>query len=152
MPEKRWPAKQFAALARRLQASRGILSGVIGGREDEELCSQLVDLGKGSILSYMPAESLEETAALMEMAACVVCNDSMGLHLAAAVDASVVALFGPTDPHTVAPRGEKIRVVQGSLPPSYRQILGTFDREQSAQAMASISLDSVVAAVEAALE
>ncbi len=42
-------------------------------------------------------------------------NDSGITHLAAAAGASVVAIFGPTDPAVWAPRGRLTRVVSGKL-------------------------------------
>ncbi len=40
-------------------------------------------------------------------------NDSGITHLAAAVGASVVAFFGPTDPNEWGPRGERVTIVRG---------------------------------------
>ena len=56
-----------------------------------------------------------QTAALMERAAAVVTVDSAPLHLAAALGVATVALFGPTDPARVAPRGPRHRVVRLDL-------------------------------------
>lgn len=42
-------------------------------------------------------------------------NDSGITHLAAAAGARVVAIFGPSDPAVWAPRGDRVRVIQGDL-------------------------------------
>lgn len=42
-------------------------------------------------------------------------NDSGITHLAAACGASVVALFGPTDPRVWGPRGERVAILQADL-------------------------------------
>jgi len=42
-------------------------------------------------------------------------NDSGITHLAAATGARVIAIFGPTDPAIWAPRGERVRVIQGKF-------------------------------------
>jgi ADP-heptose:LPS heptosyltransferase len=41
----------------------------------------------------------------------VICNDSGGMHLAAAVGTPVVAVFGLTDPHRTGPLGEGHRLI-----------------------------------------
>ena len=45
----------------------------------------------------------------------MVTNDSACLHLAAAVETPVVAIFGPTDPRKYGPRGSRDRVVQRQM-------------------------------------
>ena len=59
----------------------------------------------------MLAPSLETLAGLAAEAVTVVANDSGPAHLAAAVGAPTVALFGPTRPEHFAPRGRQVRVV-----------------------------------------
>ena len=51
-----------------------------------------------------------ELAALLAQCAAVCCNDSGGMHLAAAVDVPVVAVFGLTDPARTGPLG-RARVI-----------------------------------------
>ena len=49
--------------------------------------------------------TLMELAALLKKCAVFVTNDSGPMHIAAAVDTPVVALFGPTDPLKTGPYG-----------------------------------------------
>lgn len=53
---------------------------------------------------FVASEDLVETSAILKNAALVVGNDSGPLHLAAALGAKVVGLFGPSAPHLTAPR------------------------------------------------
>jgi ADP-heptose:LPS heptosyltransferase len=59
--------------------------------------------------------TLPQLAALMQRAGLVLTNDSASLHLACAVGAPVLALFGPTDPRKYGPTGPRDRVLQRRL-------------------------------------
>ena len=59
--------------------------------------------------------NLYELACWLATARVYIGNDSGITHLAAAVGIPVVAIFGPTDPAIWAPRGERVRVVSGTL-------------------------------------
>jgi heptosyltransferase III len=60
-------------------------------------------------------DSLYELGCWLASARIYIGNDSGITHLAAAVGAPVVAIFGPTDPAVWAPRGEHVSVVSGKL-------------------------------------
>jgi heptosyltransferase III len=60
-------------------------------------------------------ENLYELACWLASARIYIGNDSGITHLAAAVGAPVVAIFGPTDPAVWRPRGERVAVVSGPL-------------------------------------
>jgi ADP-heptose:LPS heptosyltransferase len=60
-------------------------------------------------------DNLYELACWLATARVYIGNDSGITHLAAAVGTPVVAIFGPTDPAVWAPRGDRARVVSGSL-------------------------------------
>lgn len=147
MTEKRWPLEEFAALARELGEDHGLVLAVLGGPDEVALCEELQEEVGPTLRSLLPSPDLATSAAWMQMAGCVVTNDSMAMHLAAGVGARQVALFGPTDPLTVAPRGERVRVVRGAVAPCYQQILGTFDRERARAAITSLSREEVRGAV-----
>lgn len=61
--------------------------------------------------------ALELLAGLIAEAGLFVGNDSGVSHLAAAVGAKTLALFGPTNPALWRPLGENVRIVQGKTPP-----------------------------------
>ncbi len=60
--------------------------------------------------------TLAQVASLLRRARCYVGNDSGITHLAAAVGATTVALFGPTDPVIWAPRGSRVHVIHAPEP------------------------------------
>jgi heptosyltransferase-2 len=89
---KRWP--YFADLARQLAPEMV----VIGGTEDLAVGDSIVAQAAGRARSAVGQLTLRESAAMIERAACVICNDSLALHLASALGRPVVAIFGPTAP------------------------------------------------------
>ncbi len=150
MPEKRWAPERFAALAQRVGSETNWPVLLLGGPGDTETCSQVMqalESPEAHVFNLCPSGSFSETAGLLKGSSGVVSNDSFGLHLSAAVQAPVVGLFGPTDPETVAPRGENIWIVKSSVSADYKQILGTFNSAQSQAAMDAISVEEVWSAV-----
>lgn len=59
----------------------------------------------------MRLDNLYELACWLATARVYIGNDSGITHLAAAAGASVVALFGPTDPRIWSPRGPHVQVI-----------------------------------------
>lgn len=111
-PAKRWPAVHFAEVARRWMKNRGGSVLLMGGPDDAGVCAELAGvLGRPSV-DLAGRTSLAVWAAALKLADAVVCNDSGGMHLAAAVGCPVVAVFGMTDPDLTGPLGRAVRIVQ----------------------------------------
>jgi len=108
---KCWPAARFAELGRRLRRSGRTVQVVLGPAELDR--GPRPDAFAG--LPVLEAPDLARTAALCAGAGVVVGNDAGTTHLAAAVGARVVALFGPTDPVRWRPLGDRVQVVRGEL-------------------------------------
>jgi ADP-heptose:LPS heptosyltransferase len=91
---------------------------VVGAPGDGELARQIpgaTDLtGKTSLM---------ELAALMELASVIITNDSGPMHIAAAMNRPMVALFGPTNPVRTGPYGHLDAVVRANTDcsPCYRR-------------------------------
>ena len=85
---------------------------VLGSREEADICGYVAaSIGPGAI-SLAGRTTLPELAAVMARCAMIVANDSGGMHLASAVDAPVVALFGGTDPARTGPLHARAVVLQ----------------------------------------
>jgi len=109
-PAKRWPEERFVALGRAL-AARGLAVQVCGGAGDVAVCERVAATLPGARM-LAGTTGLADQAALCAAAAVVVSNDSGMAHLAAAVGAPTVALFGSTSSTWTAPLGRRVRVVQ----------------------------------------
>jgi heptosyltransferase-2 len=144
-PSKRWPAERFIELGKRILGEHAIRILVLGAQGDREVCAEVAaGIGRGA-LNLAGATSLAMLAALLQLCRVVVSNDSGGMHLAAAVGARVVGVFGMTDPVKTAPLGTGHRLIMAGgvtrsrdLPP---------DSEEARQALSSISGDEVYGAV-----
>lgn len=100
---KRWPAASFVEVGCRLRDELSCRVAVLGSGEEADVCGYVAaSIGPGAE-SLAGRTSLPELAAVMSRCAVVVANDSGGMHLASAVDAPVVALFGGTDPSRTGP-------------------------------------------------
>ena len=89
---KRWP--YFAGLASALP----LPVVVIGGPDDREAGAAVMRAAPGRAHSAAGDLTLPQSAAVIDRAALVVSNDSVALHLAAALARPVVAVAGPTGP------------------------------------------------------
>ena len=103
-PARRWPARRYAMVARRLLADgRDVV--VTGGPAESRLASEVVQaagLPRDRLLGDLDVADL---AALVARARLVICGDTGVAHLATAYGTPSVILFGPTSPaHWGPPR------------------------------------------------
>jgi heptosyltransferase-1 len=93
---KLWPAESFGQVAQGLR-HRGLTPLVTWGPGEEKLADRVVTSSAGAAQRCFPT-TLLEFAELARRARLVVAADTGPLHLACAVGAHVVGIFGPTDP------------------------------------------------------
>jgi len=115
---KRWPAERWGALAAAIHARYGVAPLVTAGPQETLLAARVVECAGGAAVALPAPISLGGLAALHQRARVVVATDSGPLHLAAAVGAPVVGLYGPSDPAVFGPLAPaaRARVVRVSLP------------------------------------
>lgn len=101
-PAKCWPLAHFASLARSLTAL-GVTVLVFGGPSDQQAGQEIVDQSGGAAKSLCGRTSLTQAIDLLAACQQVVSNDSGLMHVAAAVGARVVALYGSTTPAFTPP-------------------------------------------------
>lgn len=144
---KRWPAERFSALAAALHGRHGIRPLVVwGGRDERILAERIVaDSDGGAIMA--PDTSLQDLGELFRRSRLVISADTGPLHLAAAVAAPCVGLFGPVPAARNGPYGRQHVCVEP--PEAFRPAWD--DRKTDLRAMAAIEVDRVLAAVETAL-
>ncbi len=108
---KQWPAERYGQLAQGL-ASDGYKTLVNFGPGEEHLVQSVENASGGAAFSVRC--SLGQLIALTRRAALFVGGDTGPLHLAAALNVPVVAIFGPTDPARNGPFGTRRVVLRSS--------------------------------------
>lgn len=102
---KCWPVAHFGDLAAKLKA-HGHDVGVVGTASSTPLEQEIEGRAGGRILGATGrTPDLRVLAAVLAEADLVVANDTGPMHVAAAVAAPLLALFGATDPGVSAPLG-----------------------------------------------
>jgi heptosyltransferase-2 len=111
-PSKRWGGENYAALARRLKELR--FQPLLFGAPSEAAELAAISAAAGGLPVLLPG--LAGLAACLAASGVVVANDSGPLHVAAAVGARVLGLYGPVDPKWSAPLGPRAKVLYSSEP------------------------------------
>jgi len=93
---KRWKLVGFIETAQRLIREKSVFIIVHGGNEDMKLCSEAAAAIGNQAVSMAGLLSLSESAALLQMSAVIIANDSGLLHLAQSQKRPVVGIYGPT--------------------------------------------------------
>lgn len=98
---KRWPQERFVELGKLYAKDRKAKILIFGGKEDVEYCGDIAQMintasGSGVAETFAGRFSLLETAAALDFCDVVVCNDTGVMHLGAARQRKVVAVFGST--------------------------------------------------------
>jgi ADP-heptose:LPS heptosyltransferase len=140
---KLWPPESFGAVARGL-AARGIVPVVTWGPGEEGLAGAVVAASADTALACFRTTLLEYVE-VARRARIVVAADTGPLHLACAIGAPVVGVFGPTDPARNGPFGALDLVVrrQPLCAPCHRRRCATHEG-----VMAAIPPSEVLAAVD----
>jgi heptosyltransferase-1 len=94
-PNKRWPPESFAAVAQWLRATHGWTPVVVWGPGEEAIADAIV-AASNDVAVRAPKTTFNDLLVMAGEAQVFVSGDTGPLHLACAMGAPVVALFGPT--------------------------------------------------------
>ena len=151
-PAKQWPAEHYASLASHY-LQRGWQVLLLGSANDRAVAS--------AIHAGLPAElrahcypaagrtRLVDAIDLLALCRAVVSNDSGLMHVAAAVDAPLVAVYGSTSPRFTPPLASRVAIVQRELP-----CRPCFEREcplQHLDCLVGLPPERVIAALQSVL-
>ncbi len=113
-PSKRWPARHFAALARRL-AALGYAVWLFGSERDRAIGEEIAAASEGAAINLCGRTDLAGAIDLLSLAEVVVSNDSGLMHIAAGVGRPVVALYGSSSPEHTPPLARSHRIVRTGI-------------------------------------
>ena len=113
-PAKRWPHYHYATLAQKLIES-GYQIALFGSAKDHEAGEQiraaLQEDARDFCLNRRKTQ-LEQAVILIAACRAVVSNDSGLMHVAAALNKPLIALYGPSSPDFTPPLSDKARVIR----------------------------------------
>jgi len=111
-PQNVWPGSRYAEAARILGKTFGCGVVAVGGRADTATLAAFLGacVDRPFVVS---CPSLGFLGALLKRSTLTLCNDTGVMHIAGAVGASCVAVFGPTDPARWKPVNETVVAVRG---------------------------------------
>jgi len=133
---KIWPAEYFAEVASILSIS----SVVIGSRADMHTGEEIVRGSGGRAVSLAGQTTLGQLTDIIRKSRIVITNDSGPMHIAAALNIPVVAIFGPTSAARTGPYGKGHVILQ-----SHAECVPCFSRECSTmQCMKDIGPEAVL--------
>jgi heptosyltransferase-2 len=113
-PAKRWPAEHFGQLAQSLH-KRGFQIWLIGSAKDQAI-GAAVNAASGAVCRNLCGETtLDEAIDLLSCATSVVSNDSGLMHVAAALNKPLLALYGSSSPDFTPPLSEQARIISLNL-------------------------------------
>lgn len=118
-PDKTWALERFAELARQICGPGAPCSGwqvaVIVGPGEEGIADNFRALVPTlKIIPIAGKPDLLSVAAILKRCRLFIGNDSGISHIAAAVGAPTLVLFGPTDPNQYAPRGPHVQIAKAA--------------------------------------
>jgi heptosyltransferase-2 len=113
-PAKRWPARHFAELARRLAAT-DFPVWIVGSAKDAAIGAQIEQLSGGAARNLCGRTDLAQAIDLLSCARLAVSNDSGLMHVAAALDRPLVALYGSSSTAYTPPLSRRARLLSLGL-------------------------------------
>jgi len=93
---KKWPSIYYIELILKIRRQRDVQFLLLGGEGDIALCAEIERTLKGQVVNWCGTTTLLATAAALRRCQLVICNDTGLMHLAAAMQRRIVAIFGPT--------------------------------------------------------
>ena len=115
---KRWPAEHYAKVAE-IKIRQGWQVWLFGSKNDhpggETIRERLIPGLREEVSNLAGQTSLAEAIDLMSAATAVVSNDSGLMHVAAALNRPLVAVYGSTSPQFTPPLAEQVEIVRLGL-------------------------------------
>jgi heptosyltransferase-2 len=113
-PSKRWPEEYYADIANKLLAHDYDV-WLFGSQKDTVVTDKINELTNNRCDNLAGKTSLSEAIDLLSLSSLVITNDSGLMHIAAALDKPLIALYGSTDPGFTPPLSTKAKILSIDL-------------------------------------
>lgn len=105
-PSKMWPKQNYAEVIKRLKKEIDCYISVIGTADERGLADEIISDSGADVLNFSGMFDLKQLAAFLKRSTIFISNDTGPMHMAAALNVPVIALFG--------------RKIQGASPKRWR--------------------------------
>ena len=113
-PAKQWPIEYYGELAGRL-AETGYQVWIFGSAKDSKDGERISSCAQGPVVNLAGRTELADVVDLLALCSTTACNDSGLMHVAAAVDLPLVAIYGSTTPGFTPPLSTRAEVCRLAL-------------------------------------
>ena len=112
---KKWKPERFAAVADSLGSQFDLKIVFIGDQGDQATGNQVTAQMQSQPINLIGKTSVRQMLAIISNSRLMVTNDSGPMHVAAAFNTPLIAIFGPTDRQTTSPQSKNARMVYQPL-------------------------------------
>ncbi len=115
---KLWPSEYYAQLIRLLSHKAPFSEMkpiLVGATSDKQRAQKINQLSGGEAFDLTGKTDLKELCSIIKGASFVITNDSGPMHIAAALNIKVFAIFGPTSPALTGPYGSNNVVLTAGI-------------------------------------
>lgn len=113
-PSKRWPEEYYAEIARQ-KMLEGWDIWLFGSPKDRPITDKIMQLTDNQCENIAGRTELAETIQLLSLTSGLVANDSGLMHVAAALDKPLIAIYGSTSPAFTPPLSDRATILQLNL-------------------------------------
>ena len=142
---KRWPIEYYAEAAK-AALDKGWEVWLFGSEKDVPYTKQIDQLTENRCLDLGGKTKLSEAIDLMDLCDTVISNDSGLMHVAAALDKNLIAIFGSSTPHHTPPMSDKSHIKYLGLPcsPCFERTCPLKNPDEHMQCLKKITPESVI--------
>lgn len=109
---KEWGSGKFVNVIKEIYFKHGMKAVLVGAKDDLEVVSDIANNVGAAAINLCGKTTLRELACLMSKSKFVLTVDSGPMHIAVAVGAKVISIFGPTSEKRTGPYGNLEDVVR----------------------------------------
>lgn len=114
-PAKRWPIEHFATVAK-IKNAEGWQVLLLGGHKDKVVADAIQNASNNVCVNLAGKTALDEVVDLLALATVIITNDSGLMHIAAALNQPMIAIYGSSSPKFTPPLSENATLLSLHLP------------------------------------
>ena len=142
---KRWPVEYYAEAAKAALA-KGWEVWIFGSEKDIPYTQKINQRTENQCLDLGGKTKLGEAIDLMDLCDTVISNDSGLMHVAAALDKNLIAIFGSSTPHHTPPMSDRSHIEYLGLPcsPCFERTCPLKNPHEHMQCLKKITPESLI--------